>query len=134
MFVRWATHSLRHLELTTYLHAVWYSPLQIGLALYFLWKQLGASSLGGVLVIVVMVPITKLISRFMGNLQKALMKAKDDRVEINGEVLTSMKVVKLQAWEESFQSRIDELRETELKKLLHYFVCNAFSTLLCCFE
>jgi ATP-binding cassette, subfamily C (CFTR/MRP), member 1 len=27
-------------ELTTYLHAIWYSFWQIGLALFFLWQQL----------------------------------------------------------------------------------------------
>jgi ATP-binding cassette, subfamily C (CFTR/MRP), member 1 len=35
-------------DLTTYLHAVWYSFVQIGLALFFLFRQLGASCLGGV--------------------------------------------------------------------------------------
>jgi ATP-binding cassette subfamily C (CFTR/MRP) protein 1 len=35
-------------DLTTYLHAVWYSFVQIGLALFFLFHQLGASCLGGV--------------------------------------------------------------------------------------
>jgi len=31
--------SARLQDLTPYLHAIWYSFLQIGLALYFLWKQ-----------------------------------------------------------------------------------------------
>jgi ABC transporter transmembrane region len=65
------------LELMNYLHALWYSPLQISLALFFLWQQLGPSSLGGVLVICFMIPTTKMVASWMGGMQKRLMKAKD---------------------------------------------------------
>ena len=114
--------SRAHTDLTTYLHALWYCPLEIALALFFLWKQLGASSFGGVAVIIVMVPATKSIAQWMGGMQKKLMQAKDARVELNSEVLSGMKVIKLQAWEESFQKRILNLREVELQNLLRYFV------------
>jgi len=117
-------------DLTTYLHAVWYSPLQIGLALYFLWGQLGVSCLGGVVVIVIMMPVTKWVARFLAKIQKDLMKAKDRRVEVNNEVLGSMKVVKLQAWEESFFDKIDDMRNAELRKLLKYKVVSAISIML----
>ena len=109
-------------ELTNYLHALWYSPLQITLALFFLWQQMGASSFGGVLVIVVMIPVTKSVAQWMGEKQKSLMQAKDRRVEVNSEVLSNMKIIKFQAWEEAFQDRILGLRKTELKQLLQYFI------------
>ena len=37
----------KFLDLTLYLNLVWTSPLQIILAMYFLWGILGASSLAG---------------------------------------------------------------------------------------
>jgi ABC-type multidrug transport system fused ATPase/permease subunit len=117
-------------DLTTYLHAIWYSFLQISLALFFLFKQLGPSCLGGVVVIIVMMPVTKAVATWMGSMQKRLMHAKDQRVEINSEVLGSMKVIKLQAWEESFQDRILNLRNKELKQLLRYTLANSFSIML----
>lgn len=117
-------------DLTTYLHAVWYSFFQIGLALFFLWQQLGPSCLGGVAVIVVMVPVTKAVSKWMGSLQKHLMVAKDERVEVNSEVLTSMKVIKLQAWESPFIQRIAKLRDEELRRLRNYVVANCLSIML----
>jgi ATP-binding cassette subfamily C (CFTR/MRP) protein 1 len=112
------------------LHAIWYSLLQISLALYFLFQQLGASCLGGVCIIVIMIPVTKYIAQWMGKMQKKLMKAKDKRVELNSEVLSGMKVIKFQAWEESFQDRILSLRETELEQLLRYFVGSTISRML----
>jgi ABC-type multidrug transport system fused ATPase/permease subunit len=117
-------------DLTTYLHSLWSSPLQIGLALIFLWKQLGPSSLGGVTIIVIMIPVTKFVSKWMGSMQKKLMEAKDRRVDLNGEVLSGMKVIKFQAWEESFQKRILALREVELGHLLRYSIGTSFSRML----
>jgi ATP-binding cassette subfamily C (CFTR/MRP) protein 1 len=117
-------------DLTNYLHALWYSPLQIALALFFLWQQMGASSMGGVAVIVVMIPVTKMVAQWMGTQQKSLMHAKDRRVEVNSEVLSSMKVIKFQAWEEAFQDRIMALRQLELQQLFKYFIGLSLSRML----
>jgi ABC-type multidrug transport system fused ATPase/permease subunit len=116
--------------LTAYVHAVWYSFLQIALAMFFLWRQLGPSCLGGVAVILVMMPVTRYVAKWMGSMQKKLMKAKDSRIEVNSEVLGNMKVVKFQAWEESFQDRITALRNAELSQLLLYSVGNSVSTMI----
>ena len=117
-------------DLMNYLHALWYSPLQIGLALYFLWQQLGVSSLGGVAVIIIMIPVTKYTADWMANMQQKLMEAKDRRVEVNSEVLSGMKVIKLQAWEEPFSLRILQLRNLELSELFRYFLGTAVADML----
>lgn len=119
--------SQRLQDTTTFFHAVWYSAVQIVLALFFLWQQLGPSCLAGVAVIMVSMPLTANVAAMMGRLQKAVMKSRDERVDVNNEVLSSMKVIKLQAWEKSFQDRIEKLREKELNQLLRYLLgrcCN----------
>ena len=117
-------------QLTNYLHALWYSPLQFILALVFLWQQLGASSLGGVAIIMIMIPVTKAVAEWMGAQQKQLMTAKDRRIEVNSEVLSTMKIIKFQAWEEAFQEWILGLRAKELKQLYDYFVGSSLSGML----
>jgi len=117
-------------DLSTYLHALWYSFIQIGLAIYFLWQQLGSSCLGGLAVICIMIPVNKLIAAWMGRLQRKLMTSRDLRVDVNNEVLGSMKVIKLQAWEGSFQKRILDLRKIELKQLYHYVMANSISIMM----
>lgn len=117
-------------SLTGYLHALWYSPVQIGLALYFLYQQLGLSSFGGVAVIIIITPATKYIAQFMGYRQRILMKAKDRRVELNSEVLANMKVVKMQAWEGPFKQRILDLRSKELRQLFLYSAASSLSNFL----
>jgi ABC-type multidrug transport system fused ATPase/permease subunit len=58
------------------------------------------------------------------------MTSKDKRVEVNSEVLGSMKIVKLQAWEVPFMDRIMNLRENELHQLLNYIVAESLSFML----
>ena len=79
-------------DLMTYLHAVWYTFLQIGLAIYFLWGQVGISCLAGVAVIAVLIPVTKFTTGWVSRIQQVLMKARDARVALNNELLGVMKV------------------------------------------
>lgn len=125
-----AVDAQRLQDLTTYLHALWYSILQIFLSLWLLWRLLGPSCLGGLAVILLIMPLTKIVAQWMGEKQKRLMVAKDDRVQINNEVLGSMKVIKIQAWEEPFQNKIENLRKKELHELMAYFVAKAISMLI----
>ena len=114
-------------DLMTYLHAVWYSFFQIGLAMYFLWGQVGPSCLAGVVVITILIPFTKTVAAWLGRIQKILMKARDERVALNNEILGAMKVIKIQAWEENFRQKLLELRNLELVRLRKYFITSALS-------
>lgn len=117
-------------DVVSFLHAIWYSFLQIGLSMYFLWQQLGPSCLAGVFIIILSIPLTAFTAQWMGGLQKKLMGRKDDRVQTNQETITNMKVVKLQAWEESFRQKVLELRRLELRQLLAYSLAGAATWLL----
>ena len=52
-----------------YINTLWSSPLQIILALYFLYQAMGVSVLAGVGVIVLLVPLNYVLSKVSTNLQ-----------------------------------------------------------------
>nr|XP_033816968.1 canalicular multispecific organic anion transporter 2 isoform X2 [Geotrypetes seraphini] len=52
----------RFMDLTTFLNMLWSAPLQICLALYFLWQNLGASVLAGVAIMVLLIPFNGAIA------------------------------------------------------------------------
>ncbi|XP_073949373.1 multidrug-Resistance like Protein 1 isoform X1 [Choristoneura fumiferana] len=104
----------RFLELTAYLNMIWSAPLQIALALYFLWGILGPSVLAGLAVMIVLIPVNGFIANRVKILQIRQMKYKDERVKLMNEVLNGIKVLKMYAWEPSFQDQILKIRNKEM--------------------
>ena len=51
---------------------------------------------------------------------KKNMKLKDTRIKIMNEILDGMKVLKLYAWEKSFQEKVENIRKKEVKNLKKY--------------
>ncbi|VDO25826.1 unnamed protein product [Haemonchus placei] len=70
----------------------WSNPLQIGLALFLLWHQLGVSVLSGVAAMIILFPLNFLITMLIRNCQVHQMHYKDERTKIVNEVLNGMKV------------------------------------------
>ena len=90
-----AVDAQRFMDLTTYINMIWSAPLQIGLALYFLWQILGPSVLAGLAVMIILIPVNGVIANMIKTLQIKQMKNKDERVKLMNEVLSGIKVSKI---------------------------------------
>uniref|UniRef100_A0AAR5P0Y0 ABC-type glutathione-S-conjugate transporter n=2 Tax=Dendroctonus ponderosae TaxID=77166 RepID=A0AAR5P0Y0_DENPD len=115
----------KFMDLTTYLNMIWSAPLQICLSMYFLWQELGPSVLAGLAVMIILIPINGFIADKSKNLQIKQMKNKDERVKLMNEVLSGMKVLKLYAWEPSFEAHVLKIRDKEVKVLKEAAYLNA---------
>nr|CAD7593710.1 unnamed protein product [Timema genevievae] len=115
----------RFMDLTGYLSMIWSAPLQIALALYFLWDILGPSVLAGLAVMIVLIPVNGFIANKAKTLQIRQMKNKDERVKLMNEILSGMKVLKLYAWEPSFEQQVIKIRNKEVKVLKQAAYLNA---------
>uniref|UniRef100_A0A4Y0ASP1 ABC-type glutathione-S-conjugate transporter n=1 Tax=Anopheles funestus TaxID=62324 RepID=A0A4Y0ASP1_ANOFN len=120
-----AVDAQRFMDLTTYINMIWSAPLQIGLALYFLWQILGPSVLAGLAVMIILIPVNGVIANMIKTLQIKQMKNKDERVKLMNEVLSGIKVLKLYAWEPSFEQQILKIRDKEVKVLKSAAYLNA---------
>uniref|UniRef100_A0A672QSE7 Multidrug resistance-associated protein 1 n=1 Tax=Sinocyclocheilus grahami TaxID=75366 RepID=A0A672QSE7_SINGR len=118
----------RFMDLITYINMIWSAPLQVILALYFLWQNLGPSVLAGVAVMVLMVPVNAVIAMKTKTYQVAQMKSKDNRIKLMNEVLNGIKVLKLYAWELAFKDKVSAIRESELRVLKKTAYLGAVST------
>ncbi|XP_049426792.1 multidrug resistance-associated protein 1 isoform X3 [Epinephelus fuscoguttatus] len=118
----------RFMDLITYINMVWSAPLQVVLALYFLWQNLGPSVLAGVAVMVLMVPVNAVIAMKTKTYQVAQMKSKDSRIKLMNEMLNGIKVLKLYAWEMAFKDKVSKIRESELQVLKKAAYLGAMST------
>ncbi|XP_014222078.1 multidrug resistance-associated protein 1 isoform X3 [Trichogramma pretiosum] len=115
----------RFMDVTAYINMIWSAPLQIVLALYFLWNSLGPSVLSGLAVMIILIPVNALLAGKVRNLQIKQMKNKDERVKLMNEVLNGIKVLKLYAWEPSFEEQILQIRNKEIKVLKEAAYLNA---------
>ncbi|KTG34758.1 hypothetical protein cypCar_00021467 [Cyprinus carpio] len=95
-------------DVTNFIHLLWSCPLQIILAIAFLWIELGPSVLAGLLTMVLLVPI-------------------------NGWLATKSRgfqVLKYYAWESSFEAQVQEIREKELKVMRKFAYLSSVSTFI----
>ncbi|XP_028669919.1 multidrug resistance-associated protein 1 isoform X2 [Erpetoichthys calabaricus] len=118
----------RFMDLVTYVNMIWSAPLQVILALYFLWQNLGPSVLAGLAVMILLVPVNAVIAMKSKTYQVAQMKNKDNRIKLMNEVLNGIKVLKLYAWELAFKGKVLEIRESELKVLKKSAYLSAVAT------
>ncbi len=98
-------------------HAFWSLPFQICVSLYLLYSQIGLSFLVGVAFILILIPVNKILSDYIGKIQTNLMLFKDLRVKLMTEFLHGVRVIKFYSWESYFMRRIADIRNKELKEL-----------------
>ncbi|XP_059617032.1 multidrug resistance-associated protein 1 isoform X4 [Phlebotomus argentipes] len=120
-----AVDAQRFMDLTAYINMIWSAPLQIALALYFLWDILGPSVLAGLAVMIILIPVNSVIANKVKTLQIRQMKNKDERVKLMNEVLSGIKVLKLYAWEPSFEDQVLKIRTKEVQVLKEQAYLNA---------
>ncbi|CAA0815376.1 ABC transporter C family member 3 [Striga hermonthica] len=117
-------------EFGWYLHDPWMFALQVALALVILYRDVGLASIAAfvatVLVMLVNMPVGKLEKKFQEN----LMKSKDERMKATSEVLRNMRILKFQAWEMKFLSKILDLRSVEMGWLRKYVYTSVIVTFI----
>lgn len=108
-----------------YMHDPWMVLVQVTLALIILYKNLGLAAVAAlvttILVMLANLPLASLEEKY----QNGLMKSKDKRMKATSEILRNMRILKLQAWEMKFLSKVRELRETEAGWLKKYVYTRA---------
>lgn len=72
-----------------------------------------------------MIPVSGVIAAKLRDLQVVQMKVKDERVKSMNEILNGMKVLKLYAWEPSFEKLVLGTREKEMIVLRKAALLNA---------
>ncbi|TNN71772.1 Canalicular multispecific organic anion transporter 1 [Liparis tanakae] len=117
-------------DVTNFIHLLWSCPLQIVLSIVFLWFELGPSVLAGLAVMVLLGPINGLLATKARTIQIENMKFKDKRLKIMNEILNGIKILKLYAWEPSFQAQVEGIRGDELVVMRKFAYLTSVSTFI----
>ncbi|KAK0851967.1 Transporter of the ATP-binding cassette (ABC) [Friedmanniomyces endolithicus] len=118
-----AVDSFKVAEISAYLHFLWAeTPVQFVLAIYLLYAFLGRSSLVGIGMMALLLPINLIIAKRFSSVQKKILAATDARINTSNEVLTNIRIIKYFAWEDRFLAIVDEKRVVELKQLRNRYI------------
>lgn len=112
-----AVDAQTYFDLSWNLPLIFSAPFQVALCTYFLWQLLGPSVLVGLATMIALIPVNAYIATRTKTLHIKLMKHRDKRIKDMNEVLNGIKVLKLYAWEPSFEKRVLGIREREIKTL-----------------
>ncbi|XP_047152943.1 ABC transporter C family member 3-like, partial [Vigna umbellata] len=108
-------------EFCWYMHDPWMCVLQLALALLILYKSVGVASLAALAATVIVMLLNHPVASLQEKFQGKIMEFKDKRMKATSEILKNMRILKLQAWEMKFLSKIIQIRKSEetwLRKFL----------------
>lgn len=103
-------------------------PLVLTVSFIFLFYYLGISFLAGIGIFVIACAFNFVFGWMTANLWTAIMKKRDERMNIVTEVLNNIKMIKLYSWSNTFKEKIREKRQRELKVVAKTYVMECFST------
>ncbi|KAF9980590.1 Multidrug resistance-associated protein 1, partial [Mortierella antarctica] len=106
------------------------APVELALGIWLLYRQLGPSAFTGLGVVLLAMPVQGFIGKVLNKAKDKKLEAMDGRVRLLTEVLSGIKIVKLYAWERSFQKKLETIREKELKHLMHIGTTMAFMLIM----
>ena len=117
-------------EFPWWFHITWTCALQLVLSIAILFGVVGIGALPGLVPLLICGLLNVPLARILQNCQVQFMIAQDERLRSTSEILNSMKIIKLQSWEEKFKNLVESLRENEFKWLSKIQFLKAFGTFL----
>lgn len=114
-------------DVIIYLNNLWIVPLQAVIGGCILFPVVGVSAGAGFLVMIVTVWLEYVAARWLQTLQQNIMNGRDSRMKATIEALTSMKIIKLQAWDGKFFKQVLRARDAEFAALSKFTYTVAFS-------
>jgi len=97
-----------------YLHLFWSAPFQLVVSTVLLYRVVGPAVFGGLMLMIVLIPVNTWIAQVQQKLNKEIMKIKDERSNVMDEILQGIRVIKYFAWERSFIDKVNKIREREM--------------------
>ncbi len=68
-------------------------------------------------IVLLQIPLVSMIAKRCKAAQIDFMKIKDERIKVRNEIFNSLMLINMYGWEESFEKKLNDIRERELRYL-----------------
>ncbi|VVC32370.1 Hypothetical protein CINCED_3A012061 [Cinara cedri] len=100
-----------------FLHFLWISPVQTLLATYFIWKEVGVSSVFGLGACFMFIPIQGWLGKKTSEFRLRTAVKTDERVRLMNEIISGIQVIKMYTWEKPFAYLVQSARKKEIQQI-----------------
>jgi ABC-type multidrug transport system fused ATPase/permease subunit len=125
-----STDSSRLSDMCMMLHHIWACPFLISVSMIFLIQFIGVAALGGLGWLVFVLALETVFARLSLIINRKALKATDARLEIVGQVLKNIRIVKLYGWQSAFLGKILDSRQLEVNLIRVFAFTKAMITML----
>ncbi|GBM02676.1 Multidrug resistance-associated protein 7 [Araneus ventricosus] len=98
-------------------HQFWSLPLQVIIALVLLYQQLHYCFIIGVVFMIIIIPINQYVAKKIAGFSNLMMTAKDKRIKVMNEIISGIRIIKMNTWEKVFSKKLEKIRYEEVKFL-----------------
>jgi ABC-type multidrug transport system fused ATPase/permease subunit len=105
-------------------------PLTIAGAMTFLILSTGIAAVAAAIVLFGLQSFQFVLGIYIGKARSKLVKFSEERIKTTNEAIQGIRVIKLYAWEIPIESKIQQIRENELKYLKYYHLLKSINTIL----
>ncbi|CAO3624546.1 unnamed protein product [Cunninghamella blakesleeana] len=105
-------------DLPSYIFMFYNAPLELFIAITYLYNLLGVAAFVGLGVMVSFFPVSWFLVKRIGKAYEGLSNAKDKRNELVNELLQGIRMIKYFAWEKNWREKVQEVRKKEVNKLV----------------
>ncbi|OBZ88726.1 ATP-dependent bile acid permease [Choanephora cucurbitarum] len=105
-------------NIPSYIHMIYASPVEVTVALIYLYNLLGQAALVGLAVMLLTFPLSAYLTKKMTKNYLSYNAAKDNRNELVNEMLQGIRMIKYFAWEANWIEKVTDSRNKEIKKMI----------------
>ncbi|KAI8051429.1 hypothetical protein BDF22DRAFT_690688 [Syncephalis plumigaleata] len=99
-------------------HFAWAGPVEVIIIMIVLYWRIGWPALVGISLLLLLFPLHSLFAKRYTYLRQKTTSYRDDRIRTVGDLLAGVELIKLSAWEDPLEKRVNEQRDKELGSLL----------------
>lgn len=94
-----------------------FAPIGVVITAVISYNYLKISFASGFIIMFLLILFQALMSKIISKINTKVIKITDERVTIMGEIIGTMKLIKLYCWEKAFSKKVDQIRKDEINTM-----------------